>query len=409
MNALTPSWSAADDEALVSRLRQLVELETPPGSAAHLAAGADLLAEWGSQVLGRRPQRVVVNGLPHLLWPAAEQRVLLLGHFDTVWAAGTVQEWPFEVSGNVATGPGVADMKSGIVQMLAALGSLADSSRIGLLLTSDEESGSVTSRPLIERQARRSGAVLVAEPSNPDGALKVARKGGSAYRLTAHGRAAHAGVEPHLGVNASVEIAQQVLTLQAFADAESETTVTPTALRSGTTSNTVPETAVLDIDVRAWSTAELERVDRLIRALPARLAGARLSLAGGFNRGPLPIESSQALFDVARAAAAELGLTLPAGAWAPGASDANFTAAVGAPTLDGLGGVGGGSHARSEYVDVSQLAPRARLLARILEHLTRREPLGPDRMSGRTASRTPGRNQPTSATITGVSGRVSTL
>ncbi|GAA2050191.1 M20 family metallopeptidase [Catenulispora yoronensis] len=373
------SWSG---EMLVARLRELVELETPVGSAAHLVVGAEVLAEWGAGVLGRVPEWVVVDGLPHLVWPAVEQRVLLLGHFDTVWPAGTLGEWPFEVAGAVATGPGVVDMKSGIVVMMAAMALVADTSRVGLLLTCDEESGSVGSRALIEREARRSGAVLVGEPANPDGALKVARKGGSAYRLTVHGRAAHAGVEPHLGVNASVEAAHQVLAVKAFADEGAQTTVTPTALTSGTTSNTVPETATLAIDVRAWSTAELARVDGLIRALSARVEGASLSLDGGFSRHPLSVESSRGLFEVARGAAAELGMVLPAGAWAPGASDANFAAAVGAPTLDGLGGVGGGSHSRGEYVDVGQLAPRARLVARMVERLTG-EPFG--RSSGAEA------------------------
>jgi glutamate carboxypeptidase len=267
-------------------------------------------------------------------------------------------------------------MKSGVVQMLAALASLPDTSHVGLLLTCDEETGSVTSRPLIEREARRSGAVLVGEPSNPDGALKIARKGGSAYRLSAHGRAAHAGVEPHNGINATVEIAHQVLAVQTFADVDAGTTVTPTVLGSGTTSNTVPEAATLAIDVRAWSGEELERVDRLIRTLPTRLDGAGLTVDGGFNRYPLPVESSRDLFEAARSAAGDLGLVLPEGAWAPGASDANFTAAVGAPTLDGLGGVGGGSHARSEYVDVSQMALRAELLARLVGRLTRAPRIG---------------------------------
>ena len=315
---------------------------------------------------------MTVDGLPHLLWSAPDQHVLLLGHYDTVWPAGTVQDWPFGVSGVIATGPGVCDMKSGIVQMLAALGSVADTSRVGLLLTCDEETGSPGSRPLIEHEARRSGAVLVGEPSNPDGSLKIARKGGSAYRLTARGRAAHAGVEPHRGINATIEIAHQTLALQAFADAGAGTSVTPTVLAGGTTSNTVPEAATLAIDVRAWSAEELHRVDRLIRALPARLPGAQLLLDGGVNRYPLPEEAAVRLLEIAQAAAEQLGHEPPEGAHAPGASDANFTAAVGAPTIDGLGGVGGGSHARGEYVNVSRMSERAALLARMIEELSAR-------------------------------------
>ncbi|HEY3872167.1 MAG TPA: M20/M25/M40 family metallo-hydrolase [Actinocrinis sp.] len=354
---------------LVERLAELVFCESPPGSAPHLSACAQLLAEWGTRALGRPPRRIVLDGLPHLLWPARDQRVLLLGHFDTVWPAGTLRDWPFAVSGPIATGPGVCDMKSGIVQMLAALDSLADTSSVGVLLTCDEETGSVSSRPLIEQQARRSGAVLVCEPSNPDGALKIACKGGSAYRLTAQGRAAHAGVEAHRGVNATVEIAHHALEVMAFADAAAGTSVTPTALSAGTTSNTVPESATLCIDVRAWSARELERVDRSVRGLSAHLEGARLVLDGGVSRYPLSPDMSAALFGVACYAAADLGIELPEGAHAPGASDANFTAAVGAPTLDGLGGVGGGSHARDEYVDVARMPERAALLAGLVGRL----------------------------------------
>lgn len=184
---------------MISRLDELVTRESPPEAATELASCADLLEDWGNAALGRPAQRIILDGLPHLLWPAAEQQVLLLGHYDTVWPMGTVREWPFALTGSIATGPGVCDMKAGIVQMLTALELLPDTSRIGLLLTCDEESGSPASRPLIEQQARRSGAVLVGEPSTESGELKVARKGGSVYRVEVAGRAAHAGVEPHRG------------------------------------------------------------------------------------------------------------------------------------------------------------------------------------------------------------------
>jgi glutamate carboxypeptidase len=363
--------------AMADRLGELVTCESPPGSESHLASCADLLAGWGQDVLGRPAERVVLDGLPHLLWAAPDQQVLLLGHFDTVWPAGTVREWPFTVVAGTATGPGACDMKAGIVQMFAALGLMADTSRVGVLLTCDEESGSVMSRPLIEREARRSGAVLVCEPSNPDGALKVARKGGSAYRLTVHGKAAHAGVEPHLGVNATVEAAHQILALRTLAAAADGTSVTPTVLASGTTSNTVPETATLSVDVRAWSRGELERVDRRIRGLFPRLPGATLEVGGGISRYPLSPTVSMPLLEIARSVARDLGLEPPDGAHAPGASDANFTGALGVPTLDGLGGVGGGSHARNEYVSVAAMPERAALLAAFVERL-----LTTSRMSG---------------------------
>jgi glutamate carboxypeptidase len=363
---------AADDNAaaMLNRLAELVACESPPGSIPHLTACAELLAGWGSEVLGRPPRWEIREGLPHLLWAAEDQRVLLLCHFDTVWSLGTIEQWPFTVTDGIATGPGVCDMKGGIVQMLAALGMIADTSGIGVLLTCDEETGSLTSRSLIEEQARRSGAVLVCEPSTPDGALKVARKGGSAYRLEVRGRAAHAGVEPHLGINATIEMAHQVLAVQPFASAAEQTSVTPTVVASGTTSNTVPELASLTIDVRAWSGDELHRVDRAIRALTPRVPGATLTLGGGISRYPLQTEVTLPLFELAQAAAKDLGMPAPEGAHAAGASDANFTGGLGVPTLDGLGVVGGGSHARSEYADVTMMPQRTALLAALIGRIT---------------------------------------
>lgn len=353
----------------MDRLELLVSSESPPGSVPHLEACAELLAGWGEAVLGRPARRAVRGGLPHLFWPGPDQGVLLLGHFDTVWPAGTIGEWPFTVTGATATGPGVCDMKAGIVQMLAALGMLADTSRVGVLLTCDEETGSVTSRALIEEQARRSRAVLVCEPSSPDGTLKVARKGGSVYELAIRGRAAHAGVEPHAGVNATVEVAHQVLTVGDLADSAKGTSVTPTVIAGGTTTNTVPEQASVSVDVRAWTRGELDRVDRGIRGLTTQLPGATLTVGGGLNRYPLPEEVALPLLDIARSAAIDLGVQPPDGAHAPGASDGNFTGALGVPTLDGLGGVGGGSHARSEYVEVAMMPDRAALLAGLVERL----------------------------------------
>jgi glutamate carboxypeptidase len=354
---------------MVDRLATLVACESPPGSVPHLNACAELLASWGTEVLGRPARWEVREGLPHLLWAAPDQRVLLLGHFDTVWPLGTIEQWPFTVTAGTATGPGVCDMKAGIVQMLAALGMLADTSGVGVLLTCDEESGSFTSRALIEEQARRSGAVLVCEPSAPDGALKVARKGGSAYQLEVRGRAAHAGVEPHLGINATVEVAHQVLAVQGLACAADETSVTPTVVASGTMSNMIPERASLSIDVRAWSREELHRVDQALRALTPQVPWAGLTLNGGINRYPLQPAVTLPLLKMAQAAAADLGMPAPEGTHAAGASDGNFTGALGVPTLDGLGAVGGGSHARSEYANITMMPDRAALLAALTERL----------------------------------------
>ncbi|WP_431882454.1 M20 family metallopeptidase [Micromonospora gifhornensis] len=362
---------------MVDQLGTLVAYESAPGSLPHLESCADLLARWGTEVLGRPAQRVVLDGLPHLLWPAVDQRVLLLGHFDTVFPIGTTETRPFTVRGNVATGPGVCDMKAGIVQMFAALRLVGDTSTVGVLLTCDEESGSVTSRPLIEREARRSGAVLVCEAATPEGHVKVARKGGSVYRLTIQGRAAHAGVEPQRGINATVEVAHQVLALGALGTADSAgTSVTPTLLSAGTTTNTVPESASLAVDVRAWSKAELERVDHAIRRLQPHLSEATLTVCGGINRYPMPAELAQPLLEMARSTALALGMPDLVGAYAAGASDGNFTAALGVPTLDGLGAVGGGAHSADEYVCLDRMPERTALLAGLVETVSSMEGFG---------------------------------
>lgn len=364
---VSASGLAAD---MIERLETLVSCESAPGCLPHLESCAELLGRWGEAVLRRPAQRVVVDGVPHLAWPAADQRVLLLGHYDTVWPIGTVPARPFTVMGDIATGPGVCDMKAGIVQMFAALSLVPDTSRVGVLLTGDEESGSVTSRALIEREARRSRTVLVCEPSTPEGHLKIARKGGSVYRVSVHGRAAHAGAEPHRGVNATVEVAHQVLVLAGLGTpGGAGTSVTPTVLSAGTTTNTVPEQASLAVDVRAWSGAELERVDRAIRRLTPRLPEAALVVDGGINRYPMAEELARPLLETARRVARSIGVPEPLGAHAAGASDANFTAALGVPTLDGLGAVGGGSHARDEYVDLSRMPERTALLAGLVERL----------------------------------------
>ncbi|MEV4511106.1 M20/M25/M40 family metallo-hydrolase [Dactylosporangium sp. NPDC049525] len=355
---------------MLDRLGNLVACESAPGSLPHLESCAGLLADWGSQALGRPARRVVIDGLPHLLWPTADQQVLLLGHFDTVFPVGTIRSRPFTVVGDRATGPGVCDMKAGIVQMLAALRLIEDTSRVGVLLTCDEETGSVTSRALIEREAKRSAAVLVCESATPEGHVKVARKGGSVYSLTVHGRAAHAGVEPQRGINATVEVAHQILALDALGTTNNAgTTVTPTLLSAGTTTNTVPDSARLAVDVRAWTKGELERVDHAIRGLVPFLPDARLAVGGGINRYPMPEALARPLLELARTTARGLGIPDFAGAYAAGASDGNFTAALGVPTLDGLGAVGGGAHAADEYICIDRMPERAALLAGLVDTL----------------------------------------
>ncbi|MQA25276.1 MAG: M20/M25/M40 family metallo-hydrolase [Micromonosporaceae bacterium] len=361
---------------MVEQLHVLVACESPSNSLAALGDCADLLAGWGEEALGRPARRVVRDGLPHLLWEALDPRVVLLGHFDTVWPLGTIADWPLTVRDGVASGPGVFDMKAGIVQMLTAVELAAEPSRVSILLTCDEETGSATSRDLIETQARRHRAVLVCEPSADGGAVKVARKGTAWYRIAVAGRASHAGLEPELGVNAGIELAHQVLALERLASRAGGTTVTPTLLSAGTTANTVPESASLHVDVRAWTRSELDRVNMSVRDLAPHLPEAAVTVNGGINRYPFELAMGLPLLDEVRAAAEEIGATPPEGVRSGGGSDGNFTAALGVPTLDGLGAVGAHPHARSEWADVTAMPERVALLAALLDRLTTTDLVG---------------------------------
>ncbi|WP_331772167.1 M20 family metallopeptidase (plasmid) [Embleya sp. NBC_00888] len=358
-----------DTDRSLSRLRQLVDLETPSGHVPGLDPLYELLASWSGGLLGES-ERVVVDGVPHLyvherVRDPATAPVLLLGHADTVWPLGTLAERPFTVAEGRVTGPGVFDMKAGLVTALDALELTGGADDVRMLVTGDEERGSLTSRALIEEAAAGCRAVLVLEPSR-DGAVKTARKGVAMYRLGVRGRAAHAGLEPELGVNALVELAHQVLAISGLGDTGRGTTVTPTVGRAGTTTNTVPESGYVDVDVRAWERAELERVEDALNVLCSRLPGAGVELAGGINRPPLERDMSRGLLLAARRLAREQGLGAVVEAWVGGGSDGNFTAALGIPTLDGLGPAGGGAHARHEWLDLGSLPERAVLVAGLL-------------------------------------------
>lgn len=354
---------------MTERLEVLVACESPTSDCEGLGGCADVLTPWGNAAVGRQAERITVEGHPHLLWTSPDPAVLLLGHFDTVWPLGTTNAWPFAIRGDAATGPGVFDMKTGIVQMLAAAELARDPSRISILLTSDEETGSQTSRELIEREAKRAGAVLVCEPSAEGGALKIARKGVARYQIHIQGQASHSGLNPELGVNAAVELAHQVLTLSSSTDPTSGTTVTPTILEAGTTINTVPESASIALDVRAWTREGLDSVCRNISALSPHLDGATLNVRGGVTRYPLEEAATISLLAVARASARDLGLPVPGGVRSGGGSDGNLTGALGIPTLDGLGAVGGHAHSREEWVDLSAVPDRVALLVTMIDRL----------------------------------------
>ena len=355
--------------AVLEELEALVEVESPSADEAATERAARLVDDLLLAHLGSRGRWLADGGRGHLLWSGGGPvSVLLLGHVDTVWPTGTTARWPFRLEGGRATGPGVFDMKAGLVQGIHALAGLDDLTGVALLVTTDEEVGSPTSRALVESTARGARAALVLEPS-AGGALKSARKGVSTYELVVHGRAAHAGLEPEKGANAGVELAGQLLRVLKLADPRLGTTVTPTLLSAGTTSNTVPASGRLALDVRAAVPAEQDRVDRALRSLVPAVPGTRLELLGGPNRPPLDPAAAAELVLRARRVASELGLPPLADVAVGGGSDGNLTAGVGVPTLDGLGAVGDGAHAEGEHVLVDAMPQRAALVGRLVQEL----------------------------------------
>ncbi|WP_020017766.1 M20 family metallopeptidase [Promicromonospora sukumoe] len=362
----TPARPDTDTDALIADLRTLVECESPSSDPAALARSADLVARLGTAHLGVEPERLGI----HLRWRlGGPTRVLVLAHHDTVWPLGSLRTHPFGIADGVLRGPGSFDMKTGLAMALHVLGSLPDRTGVTLLVTGDEELGSPSSQALIEDEARGAAAALVLEASADGGALKVERKGTSIYEVLVKGRAAHAGLEPEKGVNAVVELAHQVLAVAALGDPELGTTVVPTVAAAGTTRNTVPAEASFAVDVRARTIAEQERVDAALRALAPVLPGAALEIEGGINRPPLERALSADLFERASRLAREAGLPELTGVAVGGASDGNFAAGVGTPTLDGLGAVGGGAHADDEHVLVDRIADRTALLRAVIVDL----------------------------------------
>jgi glutamate carboxypeptidase len=368
-------------EAMLARLAELVDHESPsqePAALDSLARGlARRLESQGAEV------RRVGNpaGCDHVRarWSApgpddAKPPALVLGHFDTVWPRGTLALRPFRVADGRAFGPGIFDMKAGLMLLefaLEAIGAVgAPLNRpVVVLWTSDEEIGSPGSRAAIEAEAQDAAFVLVLEPPLAGGRLKTSRKGVGQFRLIVDGRPAHAGVEPEKGISAVLELAHQVVRLHALNEPAAGTSVNVGVVRGGTTSNVVAASASAAIDVRASTLAEARRIERAIRDLSPVLPGARLAIEGGFNRPPMERSAAVvALFERVRAIGRGLGLELGEGSTG-GGSDGNFTAALGKPTLDGLGAPGAGAHAEDEHIRVADLPIRAALLAAALLEL----------------------------------------
>jgi glutamate carboxypeptidase len=359
--------------AMLDELGELVRCESPSGDFAALERSAEAVAALGQRLTGCAPEVIADAGPTHLRWTfgAGPRRVLLVGHHDTVWPLGSLRDHPWSVTGGVARGPGCLDMKAGLVQMFHALSVLEETDGLTILVNGDEEVGSRTSSGLIEEAARQSPAALVLEMATDDGALKTARKGVSLYEMQISGRAAHAGLEPERGINASIEAAHLVLAIAELGDPGLGTTVTPTVLRSGTVTNVVPAKATLAVDVRAASAAEQQRVDAALRRITPVLPGAAVVAEPGPACPPMEPAASAGLFAAAQRLAGALGLEPLRGLAVGGASDGNRTAGVGTPTLDGLGAVGGGPHADHEHVNTAIMPQRAALLAALVAELLR--------------------------------------
>lgn len=350
---------------MLSALEKLVRLESPTEDLVACRAVIELASQIALDVLGTPAQIREVNGRPVFWWGAQNPDVIVLAHLDTVWPKGSFQSL-WSIKENVASGPGIFDMKAGFIQGLFAMKGIDGS--VALVATSDEETGSTTSKEFIKEISAKAKAVLVVE-ATLNGKVKTGRKGTAMYQVKIHGKASHAGLEPEKGINATVEMGHAILAVSGFENKELGTTVVPTMLRSGNTTNTVPDLAVLDIDVRSFSMAELQRVDAAVRNLSAVNSAARYEITGGFNRPPLETTSTMALYERAERVAKALGMPPLGHASVGGASDGNFAAAAGAQVLDGLGAVGNGAHAAHEWVDITTLENRSALLHALIKDI----------------------------------------
>src|SRR5271170_551128 len=363
--------------AMLSTLQRLVLAESPSLEKEPADRCCDILAaEWhkrGASV-ERIVQKVRGDQLRVIWWPQESRPVgqfLVLGHYDTVYSLGELAKMPFRVSGGKAYGPGIFDMKAGLTQALFALDALKQTKvplrhRLVFLWTSDEEIGSEASRKLIENEARRSDAVFVLEPSlGPKGLIKTARKGVGEAELIVTGRASHAGLAPQEGVNAIHELSRQLLRVQEWNDLRRGVTVNADIIEGGTRVNVIAERSRAVLDLRALRVSDMRRIERRLHALRPILPGAKLEVRGAFNRAPLERKSSAALFAKAKTLAAQMGLPLGEST-AGGGSDGNLTAALGVPTLDGLGAVGHGAHSADEHILIKTMPSRAALLASLL-------------------------------------------
>jgi glutamate carboxypeptidase len=372
------AYCESELDVLADCLRQAVEIESPSQNQAAI----DRMANFFAQEFSKRGAKVQLlshatagSAVVAEFWKGARgaKPILLLGHLDTVWEVGTLAEMPYQVREGRAYGPGIYDMKSGIVcglwavQALAAL-KITAPSPVHFFLNADEEVSSIAFREELLAKARRARAVLVLEPAAAYGTLKTSRKGVGEFQVTVRGRSAHAGVNPSSGVNAISELARQILRIEKLARPQQGVTLNVDVIQGGTRVNVIPELAVARVDVRVPTALARERIEKKMRALAPIHPQAKLEITGGVNRPPMERKMAIALFRKARELGRQMGLELKEAATG-GGSDGNFTAALGIPTLDGLGGTGDGAHARHEHVILHELPQRAALLAALMATL----------------------------------------
>lgn len=371
------AYFAERRDAMVATIRELVEIESPSDNKAAVDRLAEVVAEkfaaFGGAVRVHRANDFGNHLQVDFGGKSGGPPVLLLGHYDTVYPLGTIRSMPCRVVDGKLTGPGVLDMKSGIALMLSAIAALQDwhgglPRPVSVLLVSDEEVGSDSSRAITEALAKKAAAVLVLEPSYGfEGAVKTARKGVGEYAIKVTGKSSHAGLDFEKGVNAIVELARQIERVSGFTDMDKGLTVNVGIVNGGSRTNVVPAEAVAQVDVRIARMKDGAGIEKKIRGLRAFNRKCKVEVSGGINRPPMERTAGvAALYARAVGIAAGLGWKLGEAA-VGGGSDGNFTAGMGIPTLDGLGGVGDGAHAMHEHILISELPRRAALLAGLIE------------------------------------------
>ncbi len=371
------AYAQTNQKKITGLIKCMVECESPTGDAAALTRMADLLIEEVKSIAKvkrlRGGQLLMDFQLPGR---RKSGRILGLGHIDTVWDIGTLKTMPFRQKDGRLWGPGVLDMKSGVAFFIFAMRALRDlevpvAKRVSMLLVTDEEVGSPVSRPFTEREALKSDAVLVPEcGQGMEGKLKTARKGVGDYRVKVYGKAVHAGIDFPAGASAILEMARQIEKIAGFTDLKKGITVNPGVVQGGSRTNVVADECTLDIDLRVSRVRDAAGIDRKIRGLRPVDKRCRIEVTGGLNRPPMErTKGVVKLYTTAKRLAADMGLEIDE-AMTGGGSDGNITGGLGIPTLDGLGGVGEGAHARNESILVDRIADRTALLAKLVAALS---------------------------------------